>query len=61
MAPLTVCVSDVQIKALLVRTIASFGPGSGGRDFSTRATDPICCITKAFIVLLTAPLLLKFP
>jgi hypothetical protein len=45
-------VSDVQINALAVRMIASFGPGAAGIGFSTSATDPIFCITKAFIFLL---------
>src|SRR5690606_1315727 len=49
-APLTVCVSDVQTSARVVLMIASFGPGSGGSGLSRKPTSPIRFITKARIV-----------
>src|SRR5690606_18470869 len=49
-APLTVCVSDVQTMAVVVLIRASFGPGSGGTGFSITLVDPTFSITKTFIV-----------
>lgn len=48
-APLTVWTSEVQTRAVVVRTTASFGPGSGS-GFSTTPTSPTPFITNAFIV-----------
>src|SRR5271169_1871336 len=48
-APLTVCTSEVQIRALVVLTMASVGPGVG-IGFSANPTLPIPFITKARIV-----------
>ena len=48
-APLTVWTSEVQIKAAVVRTIASSGPGSG-IGFSTTAVDPTRSMTSARMV-----------
>ena len=42
------CVSEVQIKATVVRMMASFGPGRE-IGFSMRPTFPIPCITKQFM------------
>src|SRR5215468_10360974 len=49
MPPATVCESDVQMSALVVRTTASLGPSTGG-GLSTMPTLPIPCITNAFTV-----------
>src|ERR671918_767232 len=49
MPPATVWESEVQIKAAVVFTIASFGPGLG-TGFSVIPTAPISFITNAFIV-----------
>ena len=46
--PPTVCESEVQMSALVVWTIASFGPGRG-TGLSMNPTDPISFMTKAFI------------
>ncbi|GAA3233975.1 hypothetical protein GCM10017691_30080 [Pseudonocardia petroleophila] len=43
------CTSEVQIRAAVVRTIASSGPGSG-IGFSTTSVAPTVLITKDFIV-----------
>ena len=48
-APLTVCTSEVQISAAVVRTIASSGPGSG-TGLSTTPVSPTFLITNARIV-----------
>src|SRR5689334_11942055 len=48
-APLTVCTSDVQIRAAVVLTIASSGPGSG-MGFSTTPVSPTFLMTNARIV-----------
>jgi len=47
-APFTVCTSEVQISAAVVRTIASSGPGSG-IGFSTMPVSPTFLITNARI------------
>src|SRR5258708_31282826 len=48
-APPTVWESEVQIRALVVLIIASFGPG-WGMGFSMKPTSPIVFITKAFML-----------
>src|SRR5215471_19923058 len=48
MPPWTVCESDVQIRALVVLTMASFGPGFG-IGLSMKPVWPIFFITNAFI------------
>src|SRR5436305_14763686 len=48
-APFTVCTSEVQISAAVVRTTASSGPGTG-IGFSTTAVSPTLLITNARIV-----------
>src|SRR5215831_5107613 len=48
MPPWTVCESDVQIRALVVFTMASFGPGFG-IGLSMKPVSPIFFITNAFI------------
>src|SRR6516165_433873 len=49
MPPPTVCESEVQMSARVVRTIASLGPGRG-TGFSRKPTRPISFITNAFMV-----------
>jgi len=49
-APWTVWTSDVQIRALVGRTSASSGPGSG-TGLSTNPAEPICFMTNAFMLL----------
>ena len=48
MPPCTVCESEVQISALVVRTTASFGPGLG-TGLSVNPTRPISFMTNAFM------------
>src|SRR6266702_3049623 len=48
MAPPTVWESEVQMRALVVLTIASFGPGRG-MGFSRKPTWPIAFMTNAFM------------
>jgi hypothetical protein len=56
MAPWTVWVSDVQIRARVVLMIASSGPGEG-IGLSMKPTSPILFITKVFIISAIAYLL----
>src|SRR5215471_13865854 len=49
MAPRTVWLSEVQIRAAVVLMMAPLGPGSVGIGFSTKPTFPILFMTKAFI------------
>jgi hypothetical protein len=54
MPPLTVFESEVQMSALVVCTMASFGPGRG-IGLSMKPTRPISLITKAFIAASLSP------
>jgi hypothetical protein len=65
MPPLAVWVSDVQIRALVVRTTASSGPGSG-MGLSMKPICPIFLITNVFTLahvhcLNTASTVLNYP